>query len=461
MIHPSGFFRLPHVLSLLLKQRFAFTVGGPTSKCFPGRCANIPTSLPLSVFAPLATITRIKRRRGAGWRGRGGGPEGLVFEFYFVYIWWWFMATRVQMYQQRQPTGAGDRHPPHCLPLFFWSHGWTINEQGAFSRHLAEKNQNIKWGLFLFFIRFCFSLLSDNAEGLVLLLLYFLKGISLSSFVARIQAEMFLTLCGNEIGSSKKKRKKSRQQLILAHQTEQFLRDSSEGFLGRKTPDLKGIGWFFMWRWGFVSMEEQPPALIFFFQSVRIFFRGSPEQSGAALLWICSKQVRLWQFWNCWGPLKTFSLTAATSEETFGWNLLDVSVADWDSDAARQPRDEAISRARADHPLELLTFRSGRVRWCWHLDAAVCPQALEVIVSLNVEAEGLLGVTRRHLTHSSASVWRENFICCHYHLRRHYPFLIVTPLTVLRDCCVLQLFLLLQFTYIQRQSLPCQSQLKI
>lgn len=53
MIHPLGFFRLPHVLSLLLKQRFAFTVGSPTPKRFPGRLADIPAPPPLSAFAPL------------------------------------------------------------------------------------------------------------------------------------------------------------------------------------------------------------------------------------------------------------------------------------------------------------------------------------------------------------------------------------------------------------------------
>lgn len=54
MIHPSGFFRLPHVLSLLLKQRFAFTVDGPTPKRFPGRRTDIPAPPSLSAFARLA-----------------------------------------------------------------------------------------------------------------------------------------------------------------------------------------------------------------------------------------------------------------------------------------------------------------------------------------------------------------------------------------------------------------------
>lgn len=70
---------------------------------------------------------------------------------------------------------------------------------------------------------------------------------------------------------------------------EHFPQDLSEGFSGRKTLDLKGIGWFAMCQWGFASTEEKPPALIFFFQSIRIFFCGSAEQSGAALLWIHSK----------------------------------------------------------------------------------------------------------------------------------------------------------------------------
>lgn len=152
MIHPSGFFRLPHVLSLLLKQRFAFTVGGPTPKRFPGRRDDIPVLPPLSAFAQLAATHKDDTSR-----------RETVF-FLCVFFCVFFSSVYLMMIHGHacaRCISRGSQLEPeavalltHCLLLFFWSRGWTINEQGAFSDQLPKESQKMKWSLFFCFSRF-------------------------------------------------------------------------------------------------------------------------------------------------------------------------------------------------------------------------------------------------------------------------------------------------------------------
>lgn len=130
-------------------------------------------------------------------------------------------------------TSRGSRLEPeavalltHCLLLFFWSHGWTINEWGAFSHHPVEKNQNIKWGLFLFFASWwqCWGTYFAVSP-------FFWDDFFSASLLQEVRLKWFLPCGGTKLEA--KKKKKMCQKLLLAHQMEQFLRDSLEGFFFR------------------------------------------------------------------------------------------------------------------------------------------------------------------------------------------------------------------------------------